>query len=256
MKVVLYLRISTPEKNTLVQRQICEHYIHEKGYDVVQIIDENRSGYKNLHLRKLFSFLQNLENEQPFDKLIVYSYDRFSRNIVDGLEMVRRLDEFGIKLESVVDNIDYCTPDGRKRLAEKFILTQYESDINSFRSKAAKLFPREFNLRFHPPYGQRVEPVKQDKYIVDDKESKILEFIRSAKQGGLTSDELTDMMWNIGDLDDGDRIGIVDEDGDVQDPARPMSYGEISQILNSCGVKKRKRSWTPVEVARVSKRSN
>ena len=32
--------------------------------------------------------------------------------------------QFNITLESVIDNIDYSTPDGRKKLAEKFILTQ------------------------------------------------------------------------------------------------------------------------------------
>jgi DNA invertase Pin-like site-specific DNA recombinase len=253
-KVVLYLRASTPEQNTFVQRQMCQQYIEDNRYTVINTIDEKRSAYNNTHRRALFKFIQNLANEEPFDKLVIYSYDRFSRNIIDALEMVRYLDEFNITLESVIDNIDYSTPDGRKKLAEKFILTQYESDINSFRSKANIAYRRQFNINVTtPPFGQKIEPVKRDKIIKNEEEVKIMEFIKCAKQGGLTSDELTVMMNSIRDLC-GDRIGVIDEDDEIVNPTRPMSYREISDILNSCEVKKRKRSWTPSSVAHVAKR--
>lgn len=253
-RVVLYLRVSSPEQHTHMQKQICEKYINEKQYKIIKIIEEKCSGYKNTNKRQLFTFLQNLDNEEQFDKLIIYSFDRFSRNIIDGIEMVQMLEDRNIIVESVIDNINYTTPYGRKMLAEKFIMAQYESDLISFRVKESNKFKRSFGLHIGcAPFGKRIEPVHKKDLIDDKEEQKIINFIEKAKSGGLTSEELTKMINEIKELETDDIIGTFDEKNKLIEPAKPMTHNEISTILNDCNIKKRKRSWTPRGVSRVIK---
>ncbi len=253
-KVVLYLRASSPEQNTDIQRHLCNKYIAEKGYEVVQVIDEKISGYRNTERRQIFKFIQDLA-EPCFEKLIIYAYDRFSRNIIDGLEMIHALEEKGVTVESVIDNIDYTTPDGRKRLAEKFVVAQYESDLISHRVNMSINYRRNFGCYIGPvPYGKRLEPIHRKDMINNDEEAKVMEFIAYAKRGGVTSDRLTEMINKIKQQEPDEIIGTFDADNNLIEPTHPMSNREISDILNDCNIKKRKRSWTPDIVAKTAKR--
>ena len=58
-----------------------------------------------LQLKKLIS---DIDDERiNIDKIIVFSFDRFSRNIVDAFTMIKQLKDNDVIVESVIDNIDY-----------------------------------------------------------------------------------------------------------------------------------------------------
>jgi site-specific DNA recombinase len=255
-KVVIYLRASSPEQHTNIQRQICEKHCIDKEYEIVKIISEKSSAYRNGNKRILFDFLRNIDSNAAFDKLIFYSYDRFSRNIVDGIEMVQFLNDRKISIESVLDNIDYNTPAGRKMLFERFVLAQYESDLISHRVKTANEFKRNFGLYIGPtPFGKTIDPIHKKDLLDNKNEQKIINFIKLAKDGGLTGDELTNMLNDIKELEEDDVIGTYNKDNELVEPAEPMSNKEISDILNDCKIRKRRRSWTPTSVRNVAKKN-
>ncbi len=252
--VVLYLRVSSPEQNTHIQKLLCDKYIAQHGYKLIKTITEHKSAYKKNLTRELAKFIQNPDNLTNFSKLIVYNYDRFSRNIIDGIDMIEYLKQHNIIVESVIDNINYETPCGRKALAERFVLAQYESDLISHRVRQAYDYKRYFGLHIGaPPFGKRIEPIQKRILINNCEEQKIINFIKLAKQGGLTSQELTNIVNDIKPLEPDDIIGTFDKNNKPIEPSPSMSNQDISEILNDCNIRKRSRSWTPQSVAKLIK---
>lgn len=248
-RVILYLRVSSPEQHTHIQKQQCIEYVKANNYKLIDIIEEKKSGYKNNENRFLYTFIQNLKNTNNFDTLLIYSYDRFSRNLIDGLEMINALENKNIVVESVIDNIDYSTPFGRKMLVEKFAICQYESDLISFRVKKSCEFKRTFGLYVgNCPFGKKIDPIKKTRLINNEEEQKIITFIKKAKRGGSTSEELTNIIKSIVEIEDDDVVGWYDKDNNLVNPARPMTNSDIAGILNDFNVKKRKRSWSSSSV--------
>lgn len=248
-KVVLYLRVSSPEQHANIQKFQCIEYINKYNYELIDIIEEKHTAYKNNENRVLFKFIQNIQPNQ-FDKLIIYSYDRFSRNVIDGIEMMQVLEKNNIALESVNDNIDYSTPQGRKLVVERFALSQYESDLISHRVKSANNYKRCFGLYIgNVPFGKKLEPIQRKKLINDNEEQKVINFIKCAKQGGYTSEELTNIIKSMTDIKEDDIVGSFDHKNRLIDPSEPMSNCDIASILNDFNIKKRKRMWTPGSVS-------
>jgi site-specific DNA recombinase len=143
IRVVLYIRVSSPEQNTNMQRLIVENYANECDYEIVKIIEEKGSAYGTTITHNLYEFLLNLDSFESFDKIVVYSFDRLSRNVINGIEIVQLFEQHNITIESVADNVDYTTPFGRKCLIEKFVAAQYESDVMLFKQL------NNFNAIYH-----------------------------------------------------------------------------------------------------------
>ena len=124
MKRIGYVRTSTNKQHT--DRQVnelkgqCDKVFIEDG---VSARKKNRPVY-----RKVISELK------AGDELIVISFDRVYRSVVEGLTSLDHLTERGIKLKSLTQRFDLTTPDGRLFFTIAIAVGEWEVNINSWRT--------------------------------------------------------------------------------------------------------------------------
>lgn len=68
------------------------------------------------------------------DELVVISFDRAFRSVVEGLTSLDDLTERGVKLESLTQRLDITTPDGRLFFTMTIAMGEWEVNILSART--------------------------------------------------------------------------------------------------------------------------
>lgn len=134
MNCVVYLRVSTKKQdqtNYSIEKQLfkCSEYIFKKKYKIIDVIKDVSSAYNNKN-RRLYNLIDN-NDYKNIDRIIVYSFDRFSRNKNDGLRIVNKLLKKNIFVESVTEDIDYTSKKGYKQLKKYLFNAQLHSDTLS-----------------------------------------------------------------------------------------------------------------------------
>lgn len=115
---IFYARVSSLDQN--IDVQVAE----SKRVAADRVYQEKRSG-KNTEDRP--EFLKMMEALRPGDTVIVYSIDRFGRNIVDILSNVKKLHQQGIKFQSIMEPaIDTTTEFGELVLAVFAAIADYQ----------------------------------------------------------------------------------------------------------------------------------
>ena len=119
-----YVRTSTNKQHTDRQvhelKQYCDKIFIEGG---VSARKKNRPIYK-----KLISKLKH------GDELVVISYDRAYRSVIEGLNSLDELTERGIALQSISQRFDPTTPDGRLFFTITIAVGEWEVGINTWRT--------------------------------------------------------------------------------------------------------------------------
>ena len=80
MKVVIYLRVSSPEQEVENQLPDLEKWIADRGHELVEVYQEEESAWKAGHQKELARLLSDCRSgKKKFDILLVWSLDRLSR---------------------------------------------------------------------------------------------------------------------------------------------------------------------------------
>lgn len=120
-----YIRTSTDtqitDRQVIQLAGICERVYIEDG---VSAISKNRPVYKQV--------MTSLEQGDTF---IVCSLDRAFRSSLDALSELERLHQRGIQFQSLSQNFDTTTPDGKFLYTLAAALATWERDILSQRTK-------------------------------------------------------------------------------------------------------------------------
>lgn len=124
MRRLGYVRTSTNKQHT--DRQVNEL---KSTCDRVFVEDGVSARKKN---RPIFHKL--LGELREGDALVVISYDRAFRSVVEGLTTLDQLTERGVKLESLSQRLDPTTPDGRLFFTMTIAVGEWELGINSWRT--------------------------------------------------------------------------------------------------------------------------
>lgn len=111
-KAVIYTRVSDPsqvENNSLdTQEKACRKFAKSKGYEVVKIFVEEGKSAKSIsgrpELKRLLSYASKKSNR--IEAVIVYKFDRFSRNLEDGLLTISLLAKYGVEVMSSSEDVD------------------------------------------------------------------------------------------------------------------------------------------------------
>jgi len=123
---IFYARVSTDDQNLDVQLKEAERI----GAD--RIYQEKRSG-KNVQDRP--EFLRMLDTVRSGDTVIVYSIDRFGRDMVDIVTNVKSLHKQGIKFQSIMEPmIDTTTEFGELVLGILASIADYIRKYNRRKS--------------------------------------------------------------------------------------------------------------------------
>lgn len=117
--IIGYARVSTQEQNLFRQLDA----LREHGAE--RIFQEKMTGTtKNRpELEKMMLTLR------AGDTLVIDSFSRLSRSTKDLLDMVERLNEMGVELISIKENLDTTTATGKMMLTMLSALSQFERDL-------------------------------------------------------------------------------------------------------------------------------
>ncbi len=282
MNVILYLRISSSKQSLVNQKELCVNYILKRKYNCLLIIEEQYSAYGTIP-RKLNMLLNDIK-EHKYDmvnKIIIYNYDRLSRNIRSVFEILDILKEKNIKIESVVDNIDdYTSPYGEEQLLRRFLMGQTESKLISMRVKDS-ILSRKMSGTFvsgHTPFGFMRDPDDNIKLVKNEDEHLVIGFIRHLKRGNIKGNEIFGWLTKLTDINsvanvnfDKDTMNLCDGD-DTQHEKKSnnlaeieikhehvydgITYAEIMLFLNKYGINNRGKKWTKHGVIHICNRND
>ena len=128
----IYLRVSTSEQDTTMQRRDLVEYADAREWSVVHIYEDKATG-TNLN-RKELKELQSAARQRSFDVLLVWKLDRIFRSIKDCLNNLHEFGELGVEFVSLKDSgIDMTTPSGKLLLHILAAFAEFEASIIKMR---------------------------------------------------------------------------------------------------------------------------
>src|SRR4030042_3653597 len=115
-KATIYTRVSSDEQikgfSLGEQEEKGKQYIKLNDWDFLKTYrDEGVSGI-TLNRPSLELMFKEAKLKK-FDVLIIYKIDRLSRNLKDFLDIVKKLNDFGVEIRSITEQFDTSTPAGR-----------------------------------------------------------------------------------------------------------------------------------------------
>jgi DNA invertase Pin-like site-specific DNA recombinase len=127
-KLYGYARVSTLDQKLETQRAA----LLDAGVPERHIFDDKKSG-RTLDREGLERVLRVMRRGDTF---VVWRFDRLARNARDLLSVTDDLTRQGIEFMSIKEGVDTKTPAGKLMLTMLAAMAQFESDVNSERTKA------------------------------------------------------------------------------------------------------------------------
>lgn len=99
-KVVVYLRVSTSEQSLENQLPALQQWIRDRGYELVQIYQEQESAWRAGHQKELGRLLAELPKKKV-DICLVWSLDRLTREGISRIfALINKLKNHGVQVIS------------------------------------------------------------------------------------------------------------------------------------------------------------
>jgi site-specific DNA recombinase len=181
LRAAAYVRYSSDnqrEESIDAQVRAIEIYAQHKGFDLVKIYAD-RAKSATTDKRPEFQQMILDSSQGIFDLVIVHKLDRFSRDKYDSTTYKRKLKRNGIRLLSVLENLD-GSPESI--ILESLLegLAEYYS-VNLGREVMKGMKENAYQCKHTggiPPLGFDIDPVTK-KYIINEVEAKIVREIFS-----------------------------------------------------------------------------
>lgn len=241
--IIIYCRVSTKMQSIEAQEFSCKEYCKNNNYNIINIIHEIGSAYKNIKLPKLENIIQNNFNIT----LLIYSIDRFSRNLNKCNELLTLIEKNNIILKSVKEDINLLTPIGRHNFRNHVSQAQFESELISERIKNTMNYKKQNT----PKYGYYIE---NNKLNINKQEYAINNFIVNNYNKYLSSKKFTEKLFNLLNILNKDKQDYVnveffnnDEPIDYNKEIK-ISAGILSDILNEYKIYNRDKQWKEYKI--------
>ena len=142
--LVGYARVSTADQNLEMQIEALKRY----GVLEEHIYSESMSGVKK-NRPALAAALRQLREG---DTLVVWKLDRIARSINNLLDIMKDLEDKGIKFRSITEGVETETPTGKMILIVMGALAQFERDLIVERTRAGVAAAKERGVKFGRDY--------------------------------------------------------------------------------------------------------
>ena len=145
------------------QTETCEEYAERLGAVVVhRWADPGRSGWSGADRAAFNAMIAAVEGDE-LDVLIVFKFDRLTRNLKDWARFYEAAEAHGVRLVGVADGVDTGNPGGKFAAHMLFAMATNESENISIRVKA-KLDSMAKDGRWlgrRRPFGYRILDAEQ-----------------------------------------------------------------------------------------------
>lgn len=176
MRIAGYCRISVDEEldrdNTSImnQRAIITEFVSahfpQSSLDFYE--DRDKSGY-TFAQRDGYQKLRRLLIINEYDILIVKDFSRFSRRNSKGLSELEDLRDYGVRIISITDNVDYPKNDDWLSIQFRFLMN--EMPVTDTSKKVRKIIEnrqRAGEWICNAPYGYYLNPNKKNQLLIDE----------------------------------------------------------------------------------------
>ena len=174
----LYPRVSTEDQSRFGHsldeqedrlQKLCEF----KGYKIYKVYREEGVSAKDTNRPKFQEMIEDMKNGK-INKIIVYKLDRLTRSIRDLETICTMLEEYNCSLESVAEEINTETANGKFFIRMLTILAQLEIERTSERTKFGLIgAAKKGHLSGRPPLGFTKEKDSKE-LIVDEIKAEVV----------------------------------------------------------------------------------
>ena len=167
----LYPRVSTEDQSRFghsldEQEEKLKQLCNFKEYEIYKVYREEGVSAKNMERPRFKEMIQDMKDGK-INKIVVYKLDRLTRSIKDLENICTMLEEYDCSLESVAEDINTDTANGKFFIRMLTILAQLEIERTSERTKFGLVgAAKKGHLSGRPPVGYR--KVAKDKGIFID----------------------------------------------------------------------------------------
>lgn len=174
----LYTRVSTEDQSRFghsldEQEDKLQKLCKFKGYKIYKVYREEGVSAKNTNRPKFQEMIKDMEDGK-INKIIVYKLDRLTRSIKDLETICTMLEDYNCSLESVAEEINTETANGKFFIRMLTILAQLEIERTSERTKFGLVgAAKKGHLSGKPPLGFAKEKDSKD-LIIDEVKADIV----------------------------------------------------------------------------------
>jgi DNA invertase Pin-like site-specific DNA recombinase len=173
-RVVIYPRVSTSQQKDGLsldqQEKECRAYCEKRGYEIAAVITETYTAHDSLDARPELRRARDMIQSGQADGLLVWKIDRASRDMVDGLILLREIDRANGFLESVMRGRVSTDRYGKMMFAMELGQAEGEWDDIALRTQPHIRLRAEMGKPFlggYPLYGYRYEGKHNDALVID-----------------------------------------------------------------------------------------
>lgn len=145
LRVIGYTRVSSDEQAEYgsgldYQAEAIENFAMSQGYDLLAVIsDPGISGATLPDKRPGFSQVIAMAEDEKFDVLLVWKFDRLARHLVYAVQTVAWLQEYGVDLRSITEPIDTTSPIGQVIFSVLAGMASMEREAITERTRAGRV---------------------------------------------------------------------------------------------------------------------
>ena len=170
LNVAIYARVSTDKQELEQQVEACEKFCVYKEFNALGVYQDIGSG-KSLNRPGFFKMLTEIR-QMKYDGIVVFRVDRIGRSVLELANFMAEMDNKGVKVFSVNENLDRTTAIGKMTFNMIMTMAEYEREAISEATKQRLQAKKE-----------RGEPLGRPPGVKDHKKRK-RKYFRKPKWGG------------------------------------------------------------------------
>lgn len=155
-RIGIYMRVSTQDQSTDLQRYELEAYATSRGWGQLAWYEDKATGTHTNRPR--FRELMADAKARKIDVVLVWKLDRFARSLKDLILSLQDLADLGVAFVSLKDQLDLTTSVGKLMLHVIGAFAQFEADIIKDRVRSGLAAAKARGSKLGRP--RRLDPVR------------------------------------------------------------------------------------------------
>ena len=163
LRAAIYVRVSTGEQSTSMQRRLLEEFCAHRGWTYL-LFEDLASG--SVRTRPGLEAMLKEARRRAIDVVVVWKFDRFARSVSHLVSSLEEFKSLGIGFISLTESIDTTTPAGELVFNVIAAIAQFERELIRERIRAGLEHARSRGVKLGRPALDRsmlVEKIAQER---------------------------------------------------------------------------------------------